>query len=42
LQLPGLKERILHSQIQLEEEVDAAKAIPCRNQPLEEDLELGL
>jgi hypothetical protein len=42
LQLPGLKERILHSQIQLEEEVDAAKAIPCRNQPPEEDLELGL
>jgi hypothetical protein len=42
LQLPSLRDRILHSQIQLEEEVDAAKAAPGRNLPVEDEMEIGL
>jgi hypothetical protein len=42
LQLPGLKDRILHSQIQLEEEVDAVKAMPSRNLQNEDENEFGL
>jgi hypothetical protein len=42
LQLPGLKDRILHSQIQMEEEVDAVKAMPSRNLPNDDETEFGL
>ena len=42
LQLPSLKDRILHSQIQLEEALDTAKAASGRNHPMEDEIEIGL
>ncbi len=42
LQLPGLKDRILHSQIQIEEEAHAVNTAPSRNVPIEDEVEFGL
>jgi hypothetical protein len=42
LQLPGLKDRILHSQVQIEEEVHAISAAPSQNVPTEDEEEFGL
>jgi hypothetical protein len=42
LQLPGLKDRILHSQIQIEEEGHAVNEPSPRNIPIEDEVELGL
>jgi hypothetical protein len=42
LQLPSLKDRILQSQIQLEEALDTAKAASGRNLPMEDEIEIGL
>ena len=42
LQLPGLKDRILHSQIQMEEEGHAVGAASSRKVPIEDEAELGL
>jgi hypothetical protein len=42
LQLPGLKDRILHSQIQIEEESHSVHSAPCRNVPIEDEPEFSL
>jgi hypothetical protein len=42
LQLPGLKDRILNSQIQIEEESHAVHSAPCRNVPIEDETEFSL
>ncbi len=42
LQLPGLKDRILHSQIQIEEEGHAVHSAASRNVPLEDETEFSL
>jgi hypothetical protein len=42
LQLPGLKDRILHSQIQLEEQNGRIEDASSRNQPVDDEMEMPI